>query len=62
MNIMKCVVIKVISEPERGLFGGYIVPVLYKIYDKELETILVFDYIEEAELVSIGYEFGDSGG
>lgn len=54
---MNCIVTKVLSEPQKGIFGGFIVKVEYKIADKILETVLCFDYIEEAELVEVGFEF-----
>ena len=55
---MKCVVTEMLETEKISLFGNFWkVKFRYKKGDKTLEKILFFDYIEEVELLKVGFEF-----
>lgn len=56
MNLLDCVVTKILSEPFYE-YGKWFLKVEYKCYGNSAETSLMFREKQYAEQVEIGYKF-----
>ena len=55
---MKCAVTEIIEVKRISLFGNFWrVKFRYKKGNKILDKTMFFDYIEEVELIKVGFEF-----